>query len=93
MRKNDMPDQGGSVGGRPKPAKDAAPQGLVFDFSGRQSPDIRDLSLLLTARMLADRDDRPVWVKALPFKTWEVLHTLGLANLFRLFPSSGDPGN
>lgn len=68
-------------------------QGLVYDFSGRQSPDIRDLSLLLTARMMAERDDRPVWVKALPLKTWEVLHALGLANLFRLFPSGGDAGN
>ena len=70
-----------------------ATQGLVYDFSGRQSPDIRDLSLLLTARMMAERDDRPVWVKALPLRTWEVLHALGLANLFRLFPSGGDPGN
>jgi len=70
-----------------------ATQGLVYDFSGRQSPDIRDLSLLLTARMMAERDDRAVWVKALPFKTWEVLHALGLANLFRLFPSGGGAGN
>ena len=90
MRYDEEPGDGRRVEG-PTDAATEVP-GLVFDFSGR-SPDIRDLTLLLTARMLAERDDRPVWVKALPHRTWEVLQALGLAHLFRLFPSGGRAGN
>jgi len=93
MRKDDALGAHRHVAGQAEPHSTGTTQGLVFDFSGRKSPDIQGLSLVLTARMIADRDDRPVWVRALPLKTWEVLHSLGLANLFRLFPSSGGNGN
>lgn len=93
MRKDETPSEGAYLGRKAEPGSRGTSQGLVFDFSGGRSPDIQGLSLVLTARMLADRDDRPVWVRALPLKTWEVLHSLGLANLFRLFPSCGGRGN
>lgn len=63
--------------------------GLVFDYAGKQTPDLGGLTLLLTARMLADREDRKVWVRALPDHTWQVLHSLGLDHMFELFPNSG----
>lgn len=66
---------------------------LVFDFSGIQVPDLGDLSLLLTARMLAEEEERRVWVRALPEATWRLLQALGLAHLFQLFPSGTEFGN
>lgn len=67
--------------------------GVVFDFSGREMPDMRDLALLVTARMLAERQERPVWVRALPHRSWAVLEGLGLAHLFRFFPAAGSSGH
>lgn len=72
---------------------EARDRGVVFDFTGKEMPGIRDLTLLVTACMLAEQDARPVWVRALPHRSWEVLQALGLAHLFRLFPSGGGPGN
>lgn len=80
-------------GARPAPpAPGATDPGVVFDFTDGASPDVRDLALLITARMLAERDERPVWVRALPYRAWEVLEAMGLAHLFRFFPtgSSGE---
>jgi anti-anti-sigma regulatory factor len=59
---------------------------LVFDFSGVGHVDLAGLSLLLTARQMAQEDSRDVWVRALPDDTWQVLYALGLQDYFRLFP-------
>ena len=59
---------------------------LVFDFSGVGHVDLAGLSLLLTARQMAQQDSRDVWVRALPDDTWQVLYALGLQDYFRLFP-------
>ena len=59
---------------------------LVFDFSGLGHVDLGGLSLLLTARLIAQEDSRDVWVRGLPSSTWRVLHALGLQDYFRLFP-------
>ena len=59
---------------------------LVFDFSGVGHVDLADLSLLLTARQMAQENSRDVWVRALPDDTWQVLYALGLQDYFRLFP-------
>jgi anti-anti-sigma regulatory factor len=59
---------------------------LVFDFSGVGHVDLAGLSMLLTARQLAQEDSRDVWVRALPDDAWRVLYALGLQDYFRLFP-------
>jgi len=58
---------------------------FVFDFTGLHQPDLTDLSLILTARLQADVDDR-VWVRALPMGTWRTLHALNLQHLFQPYP-------
>lgn len=65
-----------------------APSGtdLVFDYSGVGHVDLAALSLMLTARQLAQEDSRDVWVRGLPDDTWRVLYALGLQDYFRLFP-------
>lgn len=73
-------------------SKSDAPD-LIFDFSGVQVPDLGDLSLLLTARMLAEEEERRVWVRALPEPTWRLLQALGLAHLFELFPNGTEFAN
>lgn len=90
MRQDSKPGDGSSTSATVGPDVRTPGQGLVFDFAGMQTPDIRDLALLLTARMLAERDERAVWVRALPHRSWEILHAMGLAHLFRLFPAGGD---
>ena len=62
---------------------------LVFDFAGKQSPDLGALCLMLTARMLADESHQRVWLHALPEPTWRLLHVLGLEHLFELLPHGG----
>jgi anti-anti-sigma regulatory factor len=64
---------------------------LVFDFSGVGHVDLAGLSILLTARQLAQQDSRDVWVRALPDDTWRVLYALGLQDYFRLFPQMIGP--
>jgi anti-anti-sigma regulatory factor len=59
---------------------------LVFDFSGVEHVDLAGLSILLTARQLAQQDSRDVWVRGLPDDAWRVLYALGLQDHFRLFP-------
>jgi hypothetical protein len=65
---------------------------LVFDFSDLHPLELADLALVLTARLRAAPGDR-VWVRALPQGTWRVLRTLGLAHLFRFYPTPGDELN
>ena len=60
---------------------------LVFDFSGVGHVDLAGLSMMLTARQLAQEDSRDVWVRALPDEAWQVLFALGLQDYFRMFPS------
>ena len=43
---------------------------LAFDFSGVGHVNLGGLSLLLTARQLAQEDSRDMWVRALPDDTW-----------------------
>lgn len=74
----------GAAGIEPRPTD------LVFDYAGKKTPDLGGLTLLLTARMLADLDDRKVWVRSLPDQTWQMLHALGLDHMFELFPNSGE---
>ena len=59
---------------------------LVFDFSGVGHVDLAGLSMMLTARQLAQQDSRDVWVRGLPDDAWRVLYALGLQDYFRLFP-------
>lgn len=58
---------------------------VVFDFTGLHRPDVRDLTLILTARLQSAPGDR-VWVRALPYQTWVLLRALGVAHLFHLYP-------
>ncbi len=67
-------------------------QDVVFDFTGLHSPQLTDLSLVLTARMKASPDER-VWVRALPFHVWQVLRSLGLDHLFRVYPGPSEEPN
>ena len=64
---------------------------LVFDFSDVDHVDLAGLSMLLTARQLAQQDSRDVWVRGLPDDTWRVLYALGLQDHFRLFPAMIGP--
>lgn len=65
---------------------------LVFDFTGLHRPGLRDLSLILTARLQSGPDER-VWVRALPLSTWSILQALGLDHMFHLFPGPGELRN
>lgn len=68
------------------------PLDTVFDFTGLQRPDLSTLSLLFTARLQANPEDR-VWVRALPDSTWRVLYALGLDHLFMPYPGTDEPVN
>ena len=74
-------DGHGPTGGGTPPRTD-----LVFDFSGVGHVDLAGLSLMLTARQLAQQDSRDVWVRGLPDDGWRALYALGLQDYFRLFP-------
>ena len=66
---------------------------LVIGFTGSAPVDLGGLSLLLTAQNMAQEADRRVWLRALPHRTWQLLHALGLEGRFELFPSGGEPMN
>lgn len=66
---------------------------LVIDFTDSAPVDLGGLSLLLTAQRMAEQADRRVWLRALPDRTWQLLHALGLESCFELFPAGGDPMN
>lgn len=65
---------------------------VVFQFSGRQGLGLTDLALVLTARLKAGLDGR-VWVKQIPYETWNILRALGLDHLFQVVPDAGDAPN
>lgn len=65
---------------------------LVFDFTGEYGLDLTDLALVLTARLQAGPEGR-VWVRQIPYETWNVLRALGLDHLFHVYPGPGDALN
>ncbi len=65
---------------------------LVFEFSGKRGLDLRDLALVLTARLRTGPRGR-VWVKEIPVETWNVLRSLGLDHYFMVVPGTGDAPN
>ncbi|RMH14936.1 MAG: hypothetical protein D6701_10695 [Gemmatimonadetes bacterium] len=64
---------------------------VVLDFAGVGAPDLAGLTLILTARQLACEDRRRVWLKDIPFRTWQALRSLGLEGLFKYFPHVDGP--
>jgi hypothetical protein len=62
---------------------------VVFDFEGLRRPDLCDLSLILTARLKAPPGDR-VWVRALPYATWNLLEALRVDHLFHVYPGPNE---
>lgn len=64
---------------------------VVFDFSDQKSTDLGGLSLLLTAQQLAAAANRRVWIKDLPYHTWQILISMGLSELFLRFPQAHGP--
>lgn len=66
---------------------------VVIDFTDSAPVDLGTLTLLLTAQQMAQETDRRVWLRALPHRTWQLLHALGLEGCFELFPAGGDPMN
>jgi len=65
---------------------------LVFDFAGLQGLGFADLALVLTARLHAEPGET-VWVRQIPYETWQVLRALGLDHLFHVYPGPGDDLN
>lgn len=63
---------------------------LVFDFSEMERPDLGGMVLVLTARQIAEDDDRTVWVRSVSAHMRELLHALGLEHLFEDFPGTPD---
>lgn len=64
---------------------------VVFDFSDLRTPDLGGLSLLLTAQQMVSAENRQVWIKELPYQTWQILIAMGLNGLFLRFPQSYGP--
>ena len=69
-----------------------APQAedVVFDFEGAQVPDLMGLTMVLTARMVAEEQDVGVWLKDLPERSWALLRALDVDHLFDRFPEPAD---
>ena len=65
---------------------------VVFDFSGMRGLDLADLAWVLTARLQAGPGGR-VWVRQMPYETWNALRALGLDHLFRVYPGPGEQPN
>ena len=65
---------------------------VVFDFTGLDSPNVGDLSLILTARLQSGPTGH-VWVRALPWQTERILKILRLDHMFRAYPAASDDLN
>lgn len=63
-----------------------APRDLFFDFSRAASLDVASLGILFTARQVADRRHRKVWVAGLPAAFWSYVREMGLDEWFEEFP-------
>jgi len=59
---------------------------VVFDFDGKHIVDLMGLSMILTARQVAEDQSAVVWLKDVPPRTWALLRALGVDELFALFP-------
>lgn len=65
---------------------------VVFDFSETQGVGLSDLALVLTARLQAGPAGT-VWVRRIPYETWQILRALGLDHLFHVYPGPGEELN
>lgn len=65
---------------------------VVFDFTGMRGIGLSDLALVLTARLRAGPAGT-VWVRQIPYETWQVLKALGLDHLFHVYPGPGEDLN
>ncbi len=93
MRQDDRDERPQSVKRLQDTAEGANPDShIVFDFTGLERPDVCDLSLILTARLLSAPTDS-VWVRSLPWQTARVLRILRLDHLFRQYPTASDELN
>ncbi len=61
---------------------------VVFDFTGLHRLGVTDLALIVTARLKVASPEG-VWVRELDDRTERILRGLGLAHLFRRYPSAG----
>ena len=59
---------------------------VVFDFAGGKAPDLRGLTMILTAQQIAEKGHVQVWLTNVPERTWAILRALGLDPLFARFP-------
>ena len=93
MRQDDRDQRRHSEEGLQDTSEETCPDGhVVFDFTGLERPDVCDLSLILTARLLSAPTDS-VWVRSLPWQTARVLRVLRLDHLFRQYPTASDQLN
>lgn len=93
MRQDDRDGRRRSEEGLQDMSEETCPTGhVVFDFTGLERPDVCDLSLIITARLLSAPTDS-VWVRSLPSQTARVLRILRLDHLFRQYPTASDELN
>ncbi len=93
MREDERDERQRSEEGLQDTSEETCPDShLVFDFTGLERPDVCDLSLILTARLLSAPTDS-VWVRSLPPQTARVLKILRLDHLFRQYPTASDELN
>jgi hypothetical protein len=62
---------------------------VVFDFTGLGRPEVRDIALILTARLRSGPRGY-VWARSLPAETARILGALRLEHLFRPYPKDSD---
>jgi hypothetical protein len=82
----DEPELTAPVTPRVAPVAAPAVSDVVFDFAGRQATDFRGLTMILTARQVAEKGRVTVWLKDVPDRTWALLRALGVDRLFERFP-------
>jgi hypothetical protein len=64
----------------------SGPRDWVFAFHDGDALDLQGISLLLTARTLAESEDRQIWLAGLPREFWYFMEIMGLEGLFLPFP-------
>ena len=68
------------------------PDDLIFEFTPECPLGLKELALLLTARLQSGPHER-VWVRHIPYQTWNVLRALGMDHFFQVYPSPGEAPN
>jgi hypothetical protein len=58
----------------------------VFSVEDSDSLDLQGISLLMTARELAQDEGRTVWLAGLPMEFWRFMNAMGLEGYFIPFP-------